>query len=59
MRQDVIDYCKADRQWKREHRLAYALDQYKRVRTAKDKEFWDAVARVNMLTSNVRVPADE
>lgn len=58
MRQDVIDYCKADRQWKREQRLAYARTQFQAAKTADKKDFWDLVMRVNMLTSSVRLPID-
>lgn len=58
MRQDVIDYCKANRQWKRELRLAHARGQFQSVKLADQKDFWDLVVRINMLTSDVRLPRD-
>lgn len=58
MRQDVIDYCKADRQWKRECRLAYARAQFSKAKSTDKKDFWDLVIRVNTLTSNLKVPPD-
>ena len=43
----VRDYLLADRQWKRDHRIAHAKRMLALVTTPKEKQFWRDVLDAN------------
>ena len=45
---NVKDYILADRQWKRDHRVAHARSQLAKATTPLEKSFWEAVLTANL-----------
>jgi hypothetical protein len=58
VRQDVIAFCKAEGQWRRELRLAHAKWQHGNAITPDAREFWRQVADINSLGGTLRVPLE-
>lgn len=44
----VQEFLKADRQWRREHRIAHAKSMLGRANTRDEKQFWRDVLEANV-----------